>query len=165
MLIRQASQEKIDWAQILSFPEPKQCIDVLGTPVGDPESESQAAEDMVSAQMFNRLRCVQSHQIKLLLLRQCLVTRMSHLSRTLPPESSIRALDKLNAHVESFISEVFEIESINDLKWMEITLPINLGGLNIKDLSIAAQQDYYPLGVRKMVRLIKMVSRILFARA
>ncbi len=93
--------------QHYSFPEPKQCIDVLGTPVGDPESESQAAKDMVSAQMFDRLRCV--------LLRQCLVTRMAHLSRTLPPESSIKALDKLNAHVESFISEVFGIDIIYDL--------------------------------------------------
>jgi hypothetical protein len=118
VLIRQASQEKMDWAQHYSFPEPKQCIDVLGTPVGDPESESQAAKDMVSTQMFDRLQCVQSHQIKLLLLRQCLVTRMAHLSRTLPPESSIKALDKLNADVESFISEVFEIDIINDLKWM-----------------------------------------------
>ena len=126
-------------------------INILGTPVGDPETEvSLAVENFhKSKTSYDRLRGLRSvstnkgvfgKQSKLMILRDCLNTVVNHTARTLAPDSAKAVMKLHEKEIRRNLEEILAISHdrgapILNKIGREIALPLSHGGLGIGNLS------------------------------
>jgi hypothetical protein len=118
---------------------PKHVIRLLGTPVGLPQLESTEAANMIREITFGRLAEVSDKQTRLIILRQCIAQSISHLLRTMLPESSLLASQHHDAFVYHALASIIEMPSLPMPSRIEASFPPSLGGLG---LPLLEQQRY-----------------------
>lgn len=117
-------------------------VTILGTPVGDPAAESQAACDLVQEKLFVRLKQLQSKQVMLILLRASVNQQYAYLARTLPPNVSVALAKHVDRLTISTVASLLEVEHLQPLQVREIQLPVAFGGLGLTSLTATRTEAF-----------------------
>ena len=109
---------------------------VLGSPIGTDDFIKRSCIEIAESghHLCNELTTLDDPQSAMLLLRYSHVSRISHLARTIFPES-FRAAAILHDQLtySTFVS-VLGIEDIIDEKWLQATLPVRYGGFGLTSM-------------------------------
>jgi hypothetical protein len=97
-------------AKARSFPDPVQCLEILGSFVGTKALETKALEEQLNQDMFRRLQAIPDPQTKMLLLRYSIITTCTYLTRTMPPDVSANALLTLRKHVKNALQDIMGLQ-------------------------------------------------------
>ena len=151
----------------------------MGSPILGSEGFTEAyvlnKVDQVLA-MQDHLDDLEDPQVELHLLRSCLgLCKVMFLLPTLPPGSAPEAFKRFDAGLRRSLERITN-SSLDDLAWQQASLPINMGGLGLRQASAAAlpaflalhllgadpddpvESDYFPSGeesqAREQLRLI-----------
>ena len=127
-----------------NLPMPTNCIMLLGSPVGLPALESNAAIDLVNAVPFRNLSMIPDKQVRLLLLRETISKASNHLARCMPPSTAKNALTLHDKSVLDIVLGVLELprQEMSHVTKAEIALPLSRGGLGFHPLAESAAQYY-----------------------
>ena len=127
------------------MPPPFTCIDILGSPVGIPKDEAAAASAFVTNVAFSRLKEVEDHQIRLVLLRETMSQAINHLARTVPPSCVKTIFKSYDGRLLDVIRSCLEAQpdEISAVTRQEISLPITSGGLGFPRLADTCQYAYF----------------------
>ena len=148
----QTMQMATQMCQTLSLPSPADAINILGSAVGTQAGELRIIQQIDETELFERISQVYDLQCRLLLIRQCIVSKFQHYGRTLPPDVSSNLLQSLDMKTRMAMADILGEEELSDQTWLETTLPISHGGLGIRELHTQAQTDYYASASFAMLR-------------
>ena len=116
-------------------------VDQLGSPILGSEEFTEAyvlnKVDKVLA-MQDHLDDLEDPQVELHLLWSCLdLCKVMFLLRTLPPGSAPEAFKRFDAGLRRSLERITN-SSLDDPAWQQASLPINMGGLGLREASAAA---------------------------
>ena len=122
-------------------------IVILGTPIGNQNFESSFALDKANHTntLLNAVATLNSRQQQLLLLRLCVHPRLDHLLRTVSRDSLMPAITKHQEAVQHFLINILStsydlpMHHIPTETLTQISLPLSMGGLGIRDTAALAQ--------------------------
>ena len=118
---------------------------VLGTPVGAPDREAQLADELINDDLISRkLAYIDNIQCRTLILRYCIATKYNHLARTLPPDQAKKCLNHIDQRIAEALQILLEEEkALPSDVLLQISLPLRVGGLSLKNLEQESNIDYY----------------------
>ena len=127
------------------LPAPSACINILGSPVGDPKQEAYQAVSYVKDIPFKKLKELEHHQIRLALLRDTMSQAVNHLARTVPPSCVRGAFKSYDGKILDVIRTCLEAqpEEISSTTRKEISLPTTHGGFGFQQLADTCHLSYY----------------------
>ena len=126
-----------------NYPAPVLVTDLLGTPVGDAEEERLALLDTLGVATIDRVNLMGDGQAQLLVLRQCINTKNTHIARTSTPDASRSALAISKDHIEGAVEVLSGAKALNSTQQLQVQLPTTLGGLGITNLFEIRHAAYY----------------------
>ena len=127
---------------------------VLGTPIGTQEFIATALEDGLADFRLGleRLRQLDSIQIRLLLLRLCGPQRLNHIIRTTPPSACAATLDTMDELILQALVECQGFGSAHPTWEALVRLPLRLGGSGLPS-ALALSPLAYAASVADAARL------------
>ena len=123
----------------------RQVIDILGSPVGTPDAEAEAARQQVFTDIiYERISEIPDTQTRLLLLRHVIGHTGRYVARVVPPSASAPALKLHDGRASLLLAGILELEpeQLTPRIQQEAALPLAQGGLGIKVLSSSSSHDY-----------------------
>ena len=117
---------------------------LLGAPVGRVAHNRAAATDRVKQKMKDtaELHRLQDSQIEYQLLKYCLCTRVSHLTRMLPPSMLTEALTAYEAQVKGELERLVRTPDMPAFNFEIAKQPVRGIGIGLQDLPLVAEAAY-----------------------
>ena len=117
-------------------------VTILGVPIGSPSFVSSALTPIVAEAVacFDLIRSLPSLQHQLLLTRHCIISKLPHLARSVPPSLLRPALDPFNTALHGFLLRLLHHTHLQPASLLAVqqlqqaSLPITMGGLGLTDL-------------------------------
>jgi hypothetical protein len=125
--------------------ETTQCINLLGTPVGRPDLETEQATALVRPHAFQQVTTLPDKQTALLLLRSGISAQHNHLVRTMAPDVVEQATLKNDKLVRTSLAELLDIHPTSPPSsiWEESRLRLRHGGLGLTELHSIRHMAYF----------------------
>ncbi len=125
--------------------DPYNCITLLGSPVGVPSEEAKEAIKYVNSIPFNKLKELQSHQVRFALLQDTMSQTVKHLARTVPPSCVKPAFAIFDNKILDVVRTCLEAmpEEIDSITRKEIGLPRTNGGFGLPELKNGCELAYF----------------------
>ena len=119
-------------------------IDILGTPVGEPNYVSARCIDKAKSgsDFCSKLLSLDDPQSSLLLLRHCHVPSLNHLSRTVAPEILNKAALIHDDLTYQTFSSIMGLDLSDPDLWFQTCLPIRHGGCGLSRLQTVAPMAF-----------------------
>ena len=103
------------------------------------------ARDMVNNAIFDSLSKIADKQVAYILLRDTIMSTCTHLSRTLPPKSSLAALTAFDNSVVTMLAHLVQVEpaKLDKDARLRAGLPLSMAGLALRNLAENRYLDYF----------------------
>jgi hypothetical protein len=115
--------------------QPKQGVELLGCPVGDPEFLERHFERKLQklAHVDAAIHQIEDAQVELCLLRGCLgFSKINHLLRSCPPLAVRKACQQFDLRMYSILQNILRTPGAMDaFTWAKAALPVKMGGLGL----------------------------------
>ena len=126
--------------------QPQGLTRLLGAPLGQDDFVASQTKKHVDAKLnsVRKLRYLHDTQIEYLLLTYCYATRVTHLTRLVPPHLLTEAVEAYEKWIRPELARLADCdpESLDDLTFDLAKLPIADGGLALQDLAEMAPGAY-----------------------
>ena len=128
--------------------ECEESIDILGTPIGQQHQVNDKCIQLAnkaSEDIYKIIDTLDHHQSSLLLIRHCILPRLNHLARSVPPTHFKSAALEFDKAIRKGLTKICNLDGVTDKPPNPFTsamrhLPLSKGGLGLTSLS-----DSHPL--------------------
>ena len=121
---------------------------LLGAPLGTAEYEKDTALERVESSLHKctNLKRLQDTQLEFLLLKYCLASKSTHLTRMLDPVAMAPALEHheemIRGELARIVSNPGKPTALDDVRWQLAKLPTKHGGMGLRDLPLVAPAQF-----------------------
>lgn len=137
---------------------------VLGTPLGNDDTSIQRALNLDIDETFCKFRKVLLHalmppRLAYVLIRMCIIPRYMHIIRTARPSSIAPSISHFDNEVRKLTIDTLKLpDSLSDETLAHINLPIRLGGLGLRSLSMILNIASYSCVTECLPNTIKQIK-------
>jgi hypothetical protein len=141
-----AKDETAGAEALKGLPTAQEAVLVLGVPVGvTPEAERKLA--VTTAEEHNMLiegiDALPRIQDRIILLRYSAGTKLNHLARAMPPDTSSQALQGLDDKITAALARAVMADTLDQRTRAELALPLTQGGLGVPLVEPLAPLAYF----------------------